>query len=104
MSISQLQRDAFNKSITFESQVTGILLTEAKYMYYNTANLSDIEKELLSRTIMMPPGQTFARTITSDASWSITYDAWASDPEAQNGAISAGVQHDFFLITGFQPH
>lgn len=104
MGISQLQRDAFKLSAVFNDQVNGILATETQYMYDTTADLTEMEKNILSQVAKMPNGYGFAAAIIADNAWQLMYDEWASDPEAQAGVISAAIHKKYKMLTGFEPH
>jgi hypothetical protein len=103
MSISPLQREAFVNNGTFNAQVNGHVTTYALYQNDQVANQTDEMRRILVDVSNNPGSKGFASTIVSDAAWSTTFDAWASDPAAQDAALEAAVGHHFYFLTGWQP-
>jgi len=101
MSISALQREGFAAAQSFHNQVNGIVVEYALYLNNQNPNQEAASRNLLARVIQSPQGYAFPQTIVADSTWALTYDAWAADPPAADGAINGGVQAIFGLLTGW---
>jgi len=103
MAISTLQQAALGSSGDFQAQVAAVVLKESLYKNETMTGLTQSDRDVLARVIQNPNGYGFTRTIIADVNWAVTYDTWASDPEAQNSRISEGVNQFYGLLTGFNP-
>lgn len=103
MPITSLERSAFVTSQEFQKQVNDVVVRESMYKYDTIPDLDAVQQDALQRVINRPHDFAFVNTITSDVGWSLKYDEWAADPNAQDGAISAAVNKWFKLLTGFDP-
>lgn len=103
MAISVLQREAFAVSTSFNQQVNGIVSQESLYKYgLWQANLDEAQRLQFARVIQQPGTFGFAATIVSANTWEVSFDTWAADPPAQNGAIQAAIESVFVLLTGLK--
>lgn len=99
MAISVLQKEAFEKSQSFVEQVNSIVVQEALYKVSSWSNLDDNTRNQLAQVVRAPEAYSFPTTVISDSAWSMTYDAWASDPPSKDGEITGYVQKFWLLLT-----
>lgn len=104
MAIPTIQRDAFVNSLTFNNQVAGSVTSYALYLNNQHPDLDPGNRAILANAIRSPQSYGFSPSVVSDTTWSLTYDGWATDPNAAatQQAIDGGVQAVFSLLTGFQ--
>lgn len=105
MAVSTLQRVAFESSANFVTQVEGVVRETA--IYRNGQLVPGDEKTEEARRryaalVREPGGFGFVPTIVADNAWNLTYDVWATDPEAQKPVIEAAVQAAWALLTGIE--
>lgn len=103
MAISTLQRSALVTSQNFSDQVNGIVRQEALYkgeQVTGTDEAAQAQRERLSQVVRDPAGFGFVQSVVADTAWGVTYDTWAADPPATDGAIQGTVQKFWALLVG----
>ena len=103
MTISTLQRSAFTTSQNFSDQVNGIVRQEALYkgeQITGTDEAAQAQRDRLTQVVRDPAAFGFVVSVVADTAWNMTYDVWANDPPAADGAITATVQKFWPLLVG----
>jgi hypothetical protein len=102
MGVNVLQQQAFFNSVNFTQQVNAAVMSEALYKAdpEHTPGINGSGRNQLANVVKNPAGYGFTQTIIADAGWGLTYDTWATNPNAQEGAILAGVQKAWPLLVG----
>lgn len=103
MSIPTLQRSALANSQNFADQVNGIVRQEALYkgeQITGTDEAAQAQRDRLSQVVRDPNGFGFVQSVVADSAWNVTYDGWATDPPAADGAIQGTVQKFWDLLVG----
>ncbi len=101
MPVSQLQRDALATSDSFRSQVAGLVLEQALYLDGLYADMDSTNRNILAGVVKAPNSYGFERTMVSDNAWDVTYDQWATDPNAQKAVMEGFIQKHWTLLTGY---
>ena len=101
MAISDLQIRAFEGVRTFNDQVDGAVREYILYLNNQHPELDQPNRDRLANVNRAINSYQFGANIVADSTWALTYDAWAADPTAAEGAISGGVQAVFGFLTGF---
>lgn len=100
MTIGPLIQQAFIGSLDFNGQVSSILVRQAVYKNETMPDLSDGSRDLIRRVVQNPASFGFASTMIAKNTWNISYDTWATDPAAQDGAIQAQIDALWDLLVG----
>lgn len=100
MTIGPLIQSAFVGSPDFNNQVNAIVVRQALYKVDTMPDLSDGSRQEIARLVRSPASYGFASSMIAKSTWSISYDIWAADPAAQDGAIQAQVDSLWDLLVG----
>ena len=105
MSINTFQRSAFANSAEFMAQVSGIVVEQALYkndIWTQEGRLDDNTRAQLGQVARQPNSYGFHTTIVNDNTWTLGYDAWATDPPGATADIQGRVQKYWLMLTGIK--
>jgi hypothetical protein len=103
MAIPPLLINAFELVPAFNDQVDGAVRQYILYLNNQHPDMDAQNRNILTNVNRAISTYQFGPNIVADSTWSLTYDGWAADPAAAQGAIDGGVQAVFNFLTGYTP-